>query len=229
MPAHKVTIWEKILSYFVDIKIETVYSEVNSSLDVVLVKGRFQLNSANATYSYEDLYNSYGSALKKISSFIAGSEDKKEKVQSVLVLGLGLGSIPYMLQIKYDVDCVINCVEIDPVVINLAEKYYPNKTGLHKLLVDEADAYDWVLKNEKKFDLITVDLFVDRNVPKKLHRKEFIEGLKKAVAENGIILFSRLKSNKDLEYILWDNLFEVFKGGEDIETMGNAIYYWKNK
>lgn len=221
MAAYKASILLRLLSYVADVKIETVYSEINSTLDVVLSKNRFQLNSANATYSYEDLYTSYGGALTKI-------RPAQEQVKSVLVLGLGLGSIPYILQKKYNISCEINCVEIDPVIIQLAKKYYPLPKLFNRIKIHEADAYDWILHNEKTFDLITVDLFIDREVPKKLQRKNFVEALKNRVNRNGTILFSRLKSNKDLEYQLWENLYSVFPHGKDIDTMGNAIFCWKN-
>lgn len=222
MATYKASILQKLLSYVTDVKIETVYSEINSTLDVVLSKNRFQLNSANATYSYEDLYTSYGGALAKI-------RPAEEQVKSVLVLGLGLGSIPFILQKKYTISCEINCVEIDPVIIRLAKKYYPLPEQFHKIKIHAADAYDWILRNEDTFDLITVDLFIDREVPKKLQRKDFIEALKNRVNKQGTILFSRLKSNKDLEYQLWENLYSVFPLGIDIDTMGNAIFCWQNK
>ncbi|MFN0276470.1 MAG: spermidine synthase [Chitinophagales bacterium] len=221
MAEYRANILQRLLSYFIDIKIETVYSETNSTLEVMLSRNRYQLNTLNATYSFEDLYTSYGGALAKI-------HPQKNKINSALVLGLGLGSIPYLLQEKYKIDCKIDCVEIDPVVIRLAKKYYPTREGFEKIKIHAADAYDWVLVNNTQFDLVTVDLFVDRNVPKKLQQKEFIEALKKSIKKNGTILFSRLKSNKELEYLLWENLFEVFPGGKDIDTMGNAIYCWKN-
>lgn len=214
-------IWNTMLSYVTDIKIEKLQSPVSGDLEVVLSRGRVQLNTVNATYSFEDLYTSYGTALQKIHV-------EKKQISSVLVLGLGLGSIPYILQSKYRIDCTIDCVDIDPVIIDLAQKYYPLPSKLSKLSIHEADAFDWMMRNNKKYDLITVDLFVDREVPKKLHQRTFIESLRGALAENGTILFSRLKSNRPIEYLLWDNLHAVFENGHDIETMGNAIYCWKN-
>lgn len=210
-----------MLSYVSDIKIEKLHSPVSGDLEVVLRRGRVQLNTINATYSFEDLYTSYGTALQKINI-------EKKQISSVLVLGLGLGSIPYILQSKYRIDCTIDCVDIDPMIIGLAQKYYPLPSKLNKLSIHEADAFDWIMENDKKFDLITVDLFVDREVPKKLHQRTFIESLRNALSKDGSILFSRLKSNRPIEYLLWENLHAVFENGHDIETMGNAIYCWKN-
>ncbi len=214
-------IWNTMLSYVSDIKLEKLHSPVSGDLEVVLSRARVQLNTLNATYSFEDLYTSYGTALQKINI-------EKKQISSVLVLGLGLGSIPYILQNKYKIDCIIDCVDIDPLIIQLARKYYPLPAKLMKLSIHNADAFDWMMQNDKKYDLITVDLFVDREVPKKLHQKNFIESLRHALAKNGTILFSRLKSNRPIEYLLWENLYTVFENGHDIETMGNAIYCWKN-
>lgn len=221
MGTYKASFLKKLASYFFDLRIEQVYSETNKYLEIVLSKGRFQLNSSNATYSFEDLYGSYGSALEKI-------QPDSSHIQSVLVLGLGLGSIPYFLQKKYHLDCMIDCVEIDAVIIELAKKYYPDDAQFSQLNIHHADAVEWINQSSKKFDLITVDLFIDINVPFHLHSIHFISELKSHLATNGEILFSRLKRNKNFENQLWKNMSLVFPEAKEIETTGNSIMYWKN-
>jgi spermidine synthase len=221
MSAHRINILKRIGSYCFDVHIETTGSEHNAHLEVLLSKGRYLLNTPNATYSYEDLYTSYATALSHVKPDPAS-------VRSILLLGLGLGSIPYILQKTYNMQCPISCVEIDQLIITLCKKYYPSHEGLKKLEIHHADAFIWTQQNKKQFDLVTVDLFVDKNVPRKLHKIEFISALKQCVSPGGNLLFSRLKNNKEHEYLLWENLSEILPGGHDIETMGNAIYHWKN-
>ncbi|MBK7096187.1 MAG: hypothetical protein IPH57_14535 [Saprospiraceae bacterium] len=52
----KKPIIKNILSYFSDILLESTFSEYNEILEVYLSKGRYQLCSAGAIYSFEDKY-----------------------------------------------------------------------------------------------------------------------------------------------------------------------------
>ena len=210
-----------ILSFVKQIPIESQKGEFNDSLEVLLWNGKYMLNSPNATYSYEDRYTSYRSALYQIKSELIN-------VRSVLVLGLGLGSIPQMLQKIHKLHCDIHCVEYDKTVIELAKKYYPPGCDLSKLKTHHSDAFDWMKSNNIKYDLITVDLFIDKHVPQKFFTEEFMTLLKNALSTTGVLLFSRLKENYRSEKPLNDNLKKVFLGGEDIDTGGNLIYCYKS-
>ena len=83
--------WKKILSYFFEFHIESAPSEINPHLYVSLNRGRYQLSTANAIYSFEDLYDNFFDAFKKVNL-------DQYPIKNVLVLGLGLGSIPLMLE-----------------------------------------------------------------------------------------------------------------------------------
>lgn len=50
----------------------------------------------------------------------------------------------------------------------------------------------WMQLNSQQFDLITVDLFIDKNVPRQFHSETFLYQLKNSLSANGILLFSRL-------------------------------------
>ncbi len=156
-----------LLSFIQDVKIETASSQFNPWLEVVFSEGKFLLSSKTATYSYEDKYESYKGAFNYVRNEI-------KNMQSALVLGLGLGSIPYLLQSKYGFQSRIDCVEIDEVIIRLARKYYPSANGLSKLDIYHADACGWIKQNTKQYDLVAVDLFIDTDVPEKFHSAEFL-------------------------------------------------------
>lgn len=180
------------------------------------------LNTRNATYSFEDKYTSFRSALRTIESDIP-------TYKNALVLGLGLGSIPQLLQGEHHYRNTIDCVEFDAVIIGLAKKYYPTKFDFGKLHIHHADAFDWIMENHQTFDLITMDLFIDKRVPKKFHSIAFLEKLRSAISPNGILLLSRLKENSNIESQLWENIKTVFHSGFDIDTGGNLILCFKNR
>jgi len=83
--------WQKILSYFIDLSLEKSSSPYNPYLEVLLVKGRNQLITKNAIYSFDDKYENFYTSFNKIAW-------QKLKAKNALILGLGLGSVIYMLE-----------------------------------------------------------------------------------------------------------------------------------
>lgn len=222
MSTRRVTFFHRLLSYITHLRIERVQSEWNDTLEMILADGRYMLNTSGATYSFEDKYTSFRKALQHTESDI-------RQYKTALVLGLGLGSVPYMLQKQFGFNQVIDCVEIDPAVIALAEKYYANPAGWSNLHITCADAVDWIQANQKQYDLIIADVFIDTKVPVSLHSRTFLTQLRKAVAPGGTLLFSRLQSRQRFERDLWNNLQTVFPEAAAIDTGGNVILHFKAK
>ncbi len=206
-------------SFFAEIPIESVSGPLNPRLDIVLSAGRYKLNTETATYSFEDKYGSFGTALEQV-------KDALPKFKSALVLGLGLGSIPFILLKKYRFTGEIICVEIDPLIIQLAAKYFPIWPIPENLEFIQQDAADFIGSNHRKFDLVAIDLFIDRDIPKKFHDLRFLEALKKSVAPGGILLFSRLTDNFTADRPLNLALKNIFPDAGEIDTGGNLILHW---
>ena len=53
----KQPLWKRWLSYLFEIHVESTSSDYNPHLHVSLNNGRYQLSTANAIYSFEDLYD----------------------------------------------------------------------------------------------------------------------------------------------------------------------------
>lgn len=210
---------QKIISYVYPIRIHQVQSAWSGNMSVDMVNGRYQLYTGNAVYSYEDLYTSYATALNE-----AGFNPNGQ----ALILGLGLGSIPYLLQSKHAYTGKITCVEIDPVIIDLAAKYYPSNIGWQQLQIIQDDAVNFLEKNQQTFSLIAMDLFIGEEIPYQCWDRQFLSNLKKAVAPGGTLLVSRLIERRMEEQILWENLEEIFPFGREIRTSGNMIMIWKH-
>lgn len=217
----RVTPLRKILSYGFNITLEQVNSPINGPMEVILADGRCMLNTAHATYSFEEKYTSFGKALRTIEADIPGCT-------SVLMLGLGLGSVPFMLQTQFACKAPITCIELDPAIIRLAKKYYPNPAGMAQMTLIEADAVNWIAQATNQYDLIIADVFLDSAVPKALHTTTFLEQLRQKVAPGGILLFSRLLDRKRFEQSLWDHLATVFPEATQIDTGGNVVMCFRN-
>jgi spermidine synthase len=124
------------------------------------------------------------------TSYLIQPEQKK-----VLIVGLGGGSMVHFLQ-KHDPQCEVDAVEIDPVVVQLAERYFALKRSKNvRLLV--ADAFDYFAKNETKYDVIYMDAFLkpsestdDTGVPLRLRTLDFYKQLQSRLNDGGSVVFN---------------------------------------
>ncbi|MBK7869815.1 MAG: fused MFS/spermidine synthase [Saprospiraceae bacterium] len=211
--------WKIWLSYLAEIHLESASSEYNSHLYVSLRKGRYQLNPAHAIYSYADLYSNFSKAFQQINlDQLPGNE--------VLILGFGLGSIPVILEQKKAHYYHYTIVEIDEVVLDLANRYVLDEVDWKMEFVC-ADAYAFLAQTEAKFDLICMDIFLDDEVPAKFESPTFLEALRDALNPGGIILFNRLAAkNSDVqrtEAFFQNQFLPVFPNGTYLDVGGNWI------
>jgi len=184
--------WQIILSYITDIYIERTGSEYNENLDVILKDGRYQLVAANAVYSFEDKYHNFRVCFERMKW-------SSMKIKKVLVLGLGLGSIPQMLEKNFHKKFEYHIVEIDEIIIGLANEYilYDLKSPLQ---IFHTDALVYLQVCREKYDLILMDIFEDSKVPESFETSAVLSSMKRLLNDMGCILFNRLNiTEKDLE------------------------------
>lgn len=179
--------WKRCLSYFTEIHIESAPSELNPHLYISLRHGRYQLSTANAIYSYGDLYDNFVGVFKKLNW-------NKRAVDEVLILGFGTGSIPYMLEKIWDKKFKYTAVEKDENVLYLANKYtVPDMKSNISFI--PADAEHFVEMTQSKYDMICMDIFVDDTIPDVFKEKEFLRKLKGLLNDDGVLLYNTLASN----------------------------------
>ena len=176
------------LSYFWEQTLEVTESEYNAYLQVCVVQGRLQLVAEDAIYSFGDLYLNFR---KLFEVFDFGQLPERA---SVLVLGLGLGSIPELLEQHVGTRYRYTAVEIDPVIIELASTY--SLPGLKSSLeIVQADASAFVQLDERRYDLICVDVFQDATVPEHLERADFLQFCTARLRSGGALVYNRLASS----------------------------------
>ncbi|MFK7907320.1 MAG: spermidine synthase [Chitinophagales bacterium] len=214
------------LSYVWEQKVQTTSSGFNPYLEVVLSKGRFQLNTEHATYSFEDLYDNYYRSFKKYNV-------QNRQLQKVLVLGLGLASVPLMLQGHFQQSRAhFFGVEIDEVVIKLCRQYI--KPDLSKRLTTFCeDAYDFVARDDMQYDLIAVDVFLDDLTPMKFRSIAFLQNLKKLLAPNAFLFYNTMTVSSTA-YLESQGFFEnrflpVFPNGEVFQMDSNRMLIFEAK
>ncbi|MNF62888.1 spermidine synthase [compost metagenome] len=180
---------KKIFSYLYPIKIYEAKSTLSKTIEVTWANGELVLDSENANYSYGSLQRILRIGLKNIGY------DKIVPMDHVLVLGVAGGSVIKTLvdEIKYRGK--ITGVEIDPEIIKVANNYFKlNEIKNLEIVID--DAFEFVLKTKKKYNLIIIDIFQDITMPNFLFEDFFINRICFLLKSKGFVLFNTMLLNE---------------------------------
>lgn len=212
--------YRRWLSYVTEQVLETTSSDHNDYLQVSLVQGRLQLVAEDAIYSFGDYYLNFRKLFERFDF------EQLPLRSNVLILGLGLGSIPELLEDYIGVEYEYVAVEIDPIIIELASDYsLPQLRS--PIEVRQADAYAFLQLDTRKYDLICVDVFQDATIPEHLTGDDFLELLKESLAPSGAIAYNRIAdtsahARESLEY--YEGPFKkAFPQGELYNSKGNYM------
>jgi spermidine synthase len=107
-------------------------------------------------------------------------------IKSVLILGLGGGTIPKRLLRDYP-DVVVEAVEIDPDVIKIAARHFECKPG-PRLRIHEADGRLFLRRSRQKWDLIMMDAYYADTVPFFLTTEEFFKTVQSRLSPGGVFV-----------------------------------------
>ena len=171
-----------ISSYLLPVVIRRRKGEITLYLEVLLVNGKYVLDTSSVNYSYGGLHKVFQ------KTFIYFNL-KKLEFENVLILGFGAGSVASILTEEYGMKCKIIGIEKDSVVIDLAKKYFNIDRFKNLELVHES-AYTYVQHIDRKFDFIIMDVFVDETVPKMFHEENFLQHLNRILSNNGVLFYN---------------------------------------
>lgn len=114
------------------------------------------------------------------------------KVKRVAVIGVGGGAMLHFIA-HHQPDVVVDGVEIDPVVVALAEKYFRLKES-ETIQVHVADGLKFLAETENKYDVIFMDAFLkpsddtdDTGAPLALKTTAFYKSLHDQLTEDGVV------------------------------------------
>lgn len=182
------SIVQTLLSYIWGLRICTLHSALNGKLEVWYISGKYKLDSEKANYSFGSLHRLFQKVFREINLTARNPE-------SLLLLGLGAGSIVSVLRDELNMTTRITGVEHDDRIIQLAKEYF----GIDRyagLTIVHQDAAIFVAANDQKFDCIVIDLFYDRNVPEKFLQRSFLDHCFRHLSENGILIFNYITATK---------------------------------
>jgi len=211
---------KRLLSYFMEIPLETVSSDIHPELQVSLQQGRLQLSTEKAIYSFSDLYTNFRRAFSRLKL-------DARPIEEVLLLGLGLGSIPEMLEKKYGKRYHYTVVEIDEVVIQLAQHYTLSQLA-SSFDIYCADAVPFVAAcPDERYSFICVDIFLEDLIPESVTQPGFMAHHARILDKKGLLLFncySMGAEDKKKATRLFEELFlPVFPNATYLDTGTNWI------
>lgn len=201
---------KKLFSYFIPINVFQQKSNISQTLEVTWINGELVLDSKNTNYSYGSLQR----ILRKGLKFI-GFETIKTK-DHILVLGVAGGSVIKTLVNEINFEGKITGVEIDNSVITIANEYF-HLDQIKNLEIIIDDAFEFVLKTKKKYDVVIIDVFQDTKMPNFLFETFFINRICYLLQPKGFILFNTMILNEKQKQLNLD-FFNAFDVSEYIVT-----------
>ncbi len=213
--------WQHYLSYLSDQVLESGPSDHTENISVVLRDGRLLLTANDAVYSWEDKYYNFRHAFEHLDwDGLPGTD--------TLLLGLGLGSVPQMLEEHFGRELHLTAVEYDATIVALAEHYllYRLSTPIQTVV---ADAAQYVAQTGDRFDLILVDLFVDDAVPQGFAGEGFLRECARLLNPGGCLISNRLAlrtvDKRSAERYFDDVFLKVFPKGNYLDAHSNWMLF----
>lgn len=111
-----------------------------------------------------------------------------ENPQSILVIGIGGGTLPTALRELFP-DAYIDAVEIDAAVVNIAKQYF-NFRDDEQMRVHLQDARVFTkraLHRPRRYDLVLLDAFNGDYIPEHLMTQEYLEETRQLMTADGVL------------------------------------------
>ena len=102
----------------------------------------------------------------------------------ILIVGLGGGTVPGFLHKHYP-EATIDVVDIDPDVVMVAKRYFGFREDA-TMHAHVADGRRFIEECRDPYDLILLDAFSSENIPYHLATREFLQGVRRALAPGGV-------------------------------------------
>ncbi len=213
--------WQKAASYLYDVLIERTGSEINPELYLFLSRGKFKLCTDKAVYSYEDRYDNFRILFDK------HWRPDNIKGRDVLILGLGLGSIPILIEKTFpDELWYFTAIEVDEEIIRLAEDYVLHMVN-GPLDIYSADAEVYIRTSAATYDLICMDVFINDAIPDEFLLEDFLWDCHDTLNDEGMIIFNTLaysSEDRRRSQAFYDGVFKkVFSTGRLVHCHHNYM------
>lgn len=200
-------------------KIESPYSSIfvyKSGNYIKMLFGNGRLKSTESVYNPLDKYELPVPYTRFMTAGLFYTKD----VKRILVIGLGGGRISWYLH-EYLPQVDITAIEIDPMVIDVARRYF-DVANEENFRVVEKDGRSFLMQAKEKYDLILLDAYRSSFVPFHLLTREFYTLVKARLAKNGIV-----GQNINPASMLFEStvatMTSVFDSADFYDAKGNVV------
>ena len=158
------------------------------------------------------------------SAFKRFGIDSLDNIQTVLILGIGGGTVIELLARRYP-NATITAVDIDVTMIDIAKRYFHTDTIVNlRVICGDAKVF---VQSPNRYDLVIVDLFIGPKIPEFVSLPPFLTNLHAIIKSDGHCCINYLreleyqaKSDKLMAYLrtLWKNV-------EDFCLYSNRFFF----
>jgi len=132
---------------------------------------------------------------------------------NVLIIGLGGATLPRALK-KILPRTVIDTVEIDPAVANVAQRFFGyEQSPTQRLFLEDGRAFvERAHREGRQYDMIMLDAFDVDYIPVHLLTREFLQHVRAILTPNGILVANTFTNSKmyDQESVTYADVFGDF-------------------
>jgi len=188
---------------------------LSGPLEVRWEQGRKVLNTAHANQSFGSLHRVWRTVFRHLLS-------TGRPPDSVLLLGLGGGSVVHILRAELGIPAPVTALEMDPAMVAVARAHFGLDTW-PDLRVVQGDAIVRVHALRERFDWVVVDLFDDLDIARGADTMAFTHALRDRCAEGGVVCFNTVDHDEESGrrcQRVHDNLARVFNVVEELRTEG---------
>lgn len=128
-------------------------------------------------------------------SFMSASLLLRPQQKAVLIVGLGAGGMIHFLR-HIAPELRIDAVEIDPVVVELAAKYFGTRPGAGVEIIT-GDGMTFLSETGNQYDVIYLDAFLkpsadtdSTGAPRNMHTRQFYKAMQSKLKAGGVVAFN---------------------------------------
>ncbi len=199
----QLSFFQCFLSLFVPVRVRRQESNFSGAVELFRYRRRWQLATQNAIYSDGEAYTPL------LKAYAALGKNFLTQCNAVLVLGTGLGSAVTLLDKKYGLRPAITLLDIDEPILEWAIECLQDEGHGNHVEVICDDAQHFFEVDDRKWDLLIIDLFKGQTVPEFATQKPFLEAAWVQVSAGGALVMNYIVQLSSNWEVLQRTLLEV--------------------
>lgn len=141
--------------------------------------GTIQLFQKDNQYSVvTDGFEESGDSIEQIWDKVLREFYQGKKPHTILILGFATGSIMHAIHSLWPT-CIVTGVELDPIMIDIGKKYFPQNLKGVNIVIGNAVDYVRKLPDDHSIDLVVMDCYIGGVEPKQMKAIKFLHKLKR--------------------------------------------------